>query len=314
MFMPDAEPMRIPASEDSALAISSGTVCMWLNMAWDGDIILKYNNGAVQFKVYRRHFQPRFRGENEFTYSSGILDYDWPKYDMREWAFYPHVRAAVGDSEWHHFTVAYDDQGKRIIGWRDGERISVVDLSAVATEPLARKGLKEIVVGEGFVGFVDDIRIYDRVLTGEDMREIYNKTKSVYAGRADTNPTDKEMDVYKYRKEDHTLYRAWLQYAPDRGRKGMDVLNQMVVEGANSTVRTAAAELSGAVEFMFDFKPSVRTKPGSGSKVVLGTAETSSWIRDRADEQQSAGPVVWIKVPGKTAARHAIRIMVESSE
>ena len=165
MFMPDAEPMRIPASEKSPLTISRGTVCMWLNMAWDGDNILKYNNGAVQFRVYRRHFQPRFRGEGDFSYASGILDDDWPKYDMREWAFYPHVRAAVGDSEWRHFAVAYDDESKQIIGWRDGEQISVVDLSTVAMEPLARKGLKEIVVGEGFVGFVDDIRIYDQAIT-----------------------------------------------------------------------------------------------------------------------------------------------------
>jgi len=142
MFMPGAEPMRIPASETSPLAVSRGTVCMWLNMAWDGDTILKYNNSAVQFKVYRRHFQPRFKGEGEFNYSTGILDCDWPKYDMREWAFYPHVKAAVGDSEWHHFAVAYDDRGKKIVGWRDGELISVVDLSTVATEPLVRDGLE----------------------------------------------------------------------------------------------------------------------------------------------------------------------------
>ena len=42
---------------------------------------------------------------------------------MREWAFYRHVRAAVGDSEWHHFTVACDDKSKQIIGWREGEQI-----------------------------------------------------------------------------------------------------------------------------------------------------------------------------------------------
>jgi len=284
MFMPDAEPMRIPASEKSPLAISRGTVCLWLNMAWDGDIILKYNNGAVQFKVYRRHFQPRFRGEDEFTYSSGILDYDWPKYDMREWAFYPHVRAAVGDSEWHHFTVAYDDRNKRITGWRDGEQISVVDLSTVAMEPLRRGGLEEIVVGEGFVGYIDDIRIYNRVLTDADMLKIFNSTKSVYAGRSDTIPTDKKMEVYAYQEQDRSLYRAWLQYRPPSGRLGENLLKRIVTEGANSTVRTAAAELADAVKSMFDFKPSVRTKPGSGSKVVLGTAKTSSWIRKHADE------------------------------
>jgi len=200
MFMPDAKPMRIPASETSPLAVSHGTVCMWLNMAWDGENILKYNNGAVQFRVYRRHFQPRFKGEGDFEYSSGILDYDWPKYDMREWAFYPHVKAAVGDSQWHLFAVAYDDQNKRIIGWRDGELISVIDLSTTATEPLLRKGLKEIVIGEEFVGYIDDIRIYNRVLTDAEMLRIFNSTKSVYAGRHDTNPTDMGMDVYKYQE------------------------------------------------------------------------------------------------------------------
>jgi len=286
MFMPDGEPMRIPASETSPLAISRGTVCMWLNMAWDGDAVLKYSNGAVQFKVYRRHFQPRFKGEGEFNYSTGVLDYDWPKYDMREWAFYPHVKAAVGDSEWHHFGVAYDDRNKRIIGWRDGERISVVDLSTVAMEPLARKGLKEIVVGDGLVGFVDDICIYDRPLTGEKMREIYNKTRSAYAGRADTNPTDRKMDVYKYRKEDQALYRAWLQYNPPSKRLSDSLFKRIVAEGSNSTVKTAASELTDAVESMFAFKPSVETKPGSGPKVILGTAKTSSWIHDHAGKLQ----------------------------
>ncbi|MCF7974117.1 MAG: right-handed parallel beta-helix repeat-containing protein [Phycisphaerae bacterium] len=283
MFMPDDEPMRISASSESSLAIARGTVSLWLNMAWDGDDILKYSNGAVQFKIYRGHFQPRFKGEETFKYSSGILDFDWPKYDMREWAFYGHPKAAVGDSEWHLFAVAYDDQAKRIIGWRDGERISVVDLSTVAMEPLARQGLKEIVVGEGLVGFVDDIRIYDQVLTDEAMRELYNSTRSIYAGRQDTNPTDKEMDVYRYRQEDDTLYRAWLQYRPLSRRPGEELFKSIVAEGPNSTVKTAASELTDAVESLFAFEPSQEAAPLSGPKTVLGTAETSSWIRRHAE-------------------------------
>jgi hypothetical protein len=135
-IVPGDEPLRIPAAPDSALAISHGTICLWLNMAWlDSPNVLEYSNGAVQFRIYRRHLQPRFKGESGFEYSSGILDYDWPKYDMREWAFYPHVRAAVGDSEWHHFAVAYDDQAQRIIGWRDGELIAIADLSTATMKP-----------------------------------------------------------------------------------------------------------------------------------------------------------------------------------
>jgi len=283
-----AAPLRIPATPDSPLSISHGVVCLWLNVAWeDSPAVLEYDNRAVQFRIYRRHFQPRFEGEEGFEYSTGILDYDWPKYDMREWAFYPHVRAAVGDSEWHHFAVAYDDQAKKIIGWRDGELISAVDLSTVAMKPLVRKGLKEIVAGNGFVGFIDDIRIYNRVLTDADMREIFNATKSVYEGRSDTIPipTDrKKTVVYKYRKEDHSLYQAWLQYNPPSNRLGGDLLNRIVAEGANSTVQTAASELADAGQSMFDLKPTIEAMPVSGSKVVLGTPETSSWIRERLDK------------------------------
>ncbi len=283
-LMPDTGPVRIPTSEDSPLAISHGTISLWLNVGWTHKTFLKYDNGAIQLNVYRGHFQVRFGGEDNFRYWDLILDYDWPKYDMREWAFYPHPRAAVGDSQWHHFAVAYDVQNKRIIGWRDGELISVVDLSTVDMEPLLREGLTEIATGEGFVGYMDDIRIYNRVLTNAEIREIFNSTKSVYEGRHDTNPTDKEMDVYKYQERDRTLYRAWLQYNRPSGRLGENCFKHIVAEGSNSTVRTAAAELTDAVESMFDFKPSVDAKPVSGPKVVLGTSETSSWIHDRADK------------------------------
>ena len=281
-FMPGAEPMRIPASPDSPLAISRGTVSFWLNAGWRGTAILEYDNSAVQLNDYRGCLQARFSGEGKFRYWDGILDYDWPKYDMREWAFYPHVRASIGDSEWHLFTVAYDDEGKRIIGWRDGKLISVVDLSTVDMEPLKREGLGEIITGNGFIGYIDDIRIYNRVLTDAEIRAIFNSTKSVYAGRRDTLPVDAKFDGYRYQKKDHTLYRAWLQCNPPSERLGEKLLKSIVAEGSNSTVQTAASELTDAVESMFGFKPSVGTEPVSGSKVVLGTAETSSWIREHA--------------------------------
>ena len=283
-FMPDVDPLRIPASENSALAISSGTICFWLNTVTGRNTLLKYDNRAVELNAYRGDFQARFQGEDNFRYRDLILDYDWPKYDMREFAFYGHPKASVDDSQWHLFAVAYDAQGKRIIGWRDGELISVVDLSAVDMEPLRRKGLTEISTGEGFIGFMDDIRIYNRVLSDADMRAIYNATQSVYAGRRDTIPTDREVNTYRYRKEDHTLYRAWLQYSPRPGQRHASLFKNIVAQGSNSTVATAASELTDAVESMLAFKPSVQSEAVAGPKVILGTAETSNWIRRHADE------------------------------
>jgi alpha-glucuronidase/polygalacturonase len=283
-FMPDADPMRIPVSEDSPLAIRAGTICFWLNTVIGRNTLVKYDNSAVEINAYRGDFQVRFRGEDDFRYWDLILDYDWPKYDMREFAFYGHPKASVDDSVWHLFAVAYDDQNRRIIGWRDGELISVVDLSTVETESLRREGLTEISTGEGFIGFMDDLRIYNKVLTDADIRKIYNSTKSVYIGRRDTIPTDREVNTYKYRKKDHTLYHAWLQYNTPSERLGENLFKSIVAEGSNSTVQTAASELTDAIESMFGFKPPVRTRAVLGPKIALGTAKTSSWIREHADK------------------------------
>ncbi len=136
-FQPGAGAVRIPVKPNSPLAIGHGTVAMWLNVAWTDTVnILAYDNQAIQLNVYRGYLQPRFRGEGRFKYSSNAIDLDWPKYDMREWAFYPHERTAVGDSDWHHFVVSYDEGSKQIVGWRDGLQIATIDLSKTPMEPL----------------------------------------------------------------------------------------------------------------------------------------------------------------------------------
>ena len=285
--MRKTEPMRIPVSENSPLAISRGTICFWLNSGSDRSNILGYNNDAIELNTYRGCFQVRFRGENDFEYWEGILDYDWPKYDMREWAFYPHVKASVGDSEWHLFAVAYDDKAKQIVGWRDGEQIATIDLSTVNMEPLRREGLTEIRTSEDFTGYLDDLRIYNKPLTDAEISQIYNETKAIYAGRRDTNPTEKKQNIYKYREVDRTLYKAWLQFNPPTTEQpNQDLFKNIVAEGENSTVQTAASELAQAAESMFGFKPSVsETHPVSGAtRIILGTVETSKWIRNFADE------------------------------
>ena len=284
--MPKTEPMRIPVPENSPLALSRGTICFWLNTISDRSNILRYNNDAIELNTYRGCFQVRFRGEKVFEYWEGILDYDWPHYDMREWAFYPHVKATIGDSEWHLFAVAYDDTAKQIVGWRDGEQIATIDLSTVDTEPLRRAGLTEIHTGERFVGFLDDLRIYDKPLVDADIRQIYDETKAIYAGRRDTNPAERRQNTYQYQEIDRTLYKTWLQFNPPATQQhNRDLFRNIVAEGANSTVQTAAAELAQAAESMFNFNPSVlETAAVAGPKIVLGTADTSTWIRERAGD------------------------------
>ena len=70
--MRKTEPMRIPVPENSALAISRGTICFWLNTISDRSNILRYNNDAIELNTYRGCFQVRFRGEKVFEYWEGI--------------------------------------------------------------------------------------------------------------------------------------------------------------------------------------------------------------------------------------------------
>lgn len=283
MLMPDTGPVTIPVPDNSPLAISRGTICFWLNVGWTHSNILAFDNDAVNLNVYRGDFQVRFTGADKFKYWSGILDYNWSKYDMREWAFYGHPRAAVHDATWHHFAVAYDDQGQRIVGWRDGELIAVVDLSDVNVEPLKRQDLSAITTGKGFAGFMDDLRIYNRILADREIRSIYKSAQAVFAKRTDINPSDKTHVSYKYKEEDHTLYQAWLQYAPIANEEAARMLQNIVAEGLNSTVHTAAQELKLATETMLGFAPKINNGRVRAPKVIIGTPNTSAWINKRAD-------------------------------
>ncbi len=282
-FLPETGPVRIPVKPGSPLAISRGTIAFWLNVGWTHSNFLSFDNGAVELNIYRGDFQVRFRGEKRFVYRDLTLDQHWPDYDLREWAFYGHPRAAVGDNQWHHFAVAYDDQGKRIIGWRDGELIAVVDLSKVAVEPLKREGLKAIVLGDDFAGFMDDLRIYDRVLPDSEIRAIHGASREVFAGRQDMSPATRKKQPYAFKDADRTLYQAWLQFSRSAGKqRGGEILGTIFAEGANSTIRTAAGELASGLESMLSARPAITEDAGAKPGIVLGTAETSEWIRERA--------------------------------
>lgn len=273
----------IPVKADSPLAMARGTICFWLNMGVkNSGTVLEFDNRAAQMNVYRSHFQPRFRGEGTFSFGNTILGADWPNFLLRESAFYPHERAVTGEGEWHHFAVAYDDRAKRIHGWRDGEAIGTVDLSTVATEPLRREGLKAIFVGRRFSGFIDDLRIYDRPLSNDETRQIYAAARSAFDGRTDAVAGSRQLRVYSYAEQDRSLYRAWLQNRPIPQVKSREILSRVTTSGADPTVQNAARELVAALNEMVG-PTEILAESQTGPRIVLGTPETSAWVRAHAD-------------------------------
>jgi len=274
----------IPMRPGSPLAIARGTLCFWLNMGVENaGTMFEFDNQAVEMRVYRSHLQPRFRGERIFRFANALLGDDWPKFLLRESAFYPHEKAVTGEGEWHHFAVAYDDRAKRIVGWRDGELISVVDLSTAGMEPLRREGLKSIVTGKGFSGFLDDLRIYDRPLADAEIAGIYAAERSAFAGRDDAVAASRQLKVYSYAQEDRSLYRAWLQNRRIAAPKSRETLGRVVATAQNPTVQNAARELAAALNEMVG-PAEILAEPAApgGARIILGTPQTSDWIRAHA--------------------------------
>ncbi len=279
---PERAGASIVVRAGSPLALDQGTFCFWLNMGPKGaGTVLEYDNRAVQMMVYRSHFQPRFRGAEKFSFGNTMLGADWPNFVLRESAFYPHERAVTGEGEWHHFAVAYDPGGRRIVGWRDGEMIAVVDLSTARMEPLRREGLQKIVTGKGFSGLIDELRIYNRPLADDEVKAIHARERGVFAGRNDAVATSRELHVYSYVEEDRALYRAWLQNRRIAPPKSGQIVRRIVAAGDDPTVQNAVRELASALGEMLGPTESL-LEPQVGPRLVVGTPGTSPWIRAHA--------------------------------
>lgn len=280
---PGRSSARIPVPAGSPLAIAQGTICFWLNLGVNSSAtLLEFDNRAVQLRVYRSHFQPRFRGAGTFDFGSGLLGPDWPEFLLREAAFYPHERAVTGEGEWHHFAVAYDPARRRIVGWRDGERIGTVDLSTAGMEPLRRADLTAIVTGRDFSGLLDELRIYDRPLEDADVQRIHAAERGAYQGRKDAVAASRELRVYSYAEEDRSLYQAWLQHRPQPPPGSPELIRRIVAAGEHPAIRNAARELATALGRMYG---PVEVRPADDPAtpaIVLGTPDSSEWIRARA--------------------------------
>ena len=284
-MMPKDKPFSIPADSKSALAIKSGTISFWVNSSTvDNYTLIDYDNGAFTLRSYRGYLQPRFKGETRFTFAGGIQNEKWIDHLMREDAFYPHDKALIEENKWHHFAVSYDYKNKRFTGWRDGELIAVIDLSGTDVEPLKTDKLKEILIGEGFTGFIDDVRIYDSILHDTDISKLYEETKSIYKDRHDVIKPDKKLHVYQYNDSDKILYNAWLNNSTIVDNTYADLLKQIIIQSNNPTINTASKEFNKAVAELFGTILPVKSIDDNTGNILFGTPAESELIKSMSSQ------------------------------
>ena len=81
------------------------------------------------------------------------------------------VTKVVDDTEWHHYAITYD--GSNIITYLDGKECSRTQL----TGKIKREASRAITIGRNpwgnsFEGLMDEIRIYDRALSKEEIKQL----------------------------------------------------------------------------------------------------------------------------------------------
>ncbi len=83
------------------------------------------------------------------------------------------AKRSVSDGDWHHVAASYD--GQRVVIFVDGEledTLSASGLLGLTTEPMWI-GNNSSARGDSLIGALDDIRVYNRGLTAEEVLALY---------------------------------------------------------------------------------------------------------------------------------------------
>ncbi len=91
---------------------------------------------------------------------------------------YYYMNEPTDDDKWHHVAVVvkeaelpnlHDD----VVLYRDGTIAEIHDIGLLDLWPIDTGGDLDVRIGRGFEGLIDDVRIYDRVLSDEEVMALF---------------------------------------------------------------------------------------------------------------------------------------------
>ncbi len=109
------------------------------------------NNGSNEWYIYR------YGGY-------GHIQIDTPSDSSNTW----YTGVTPSDNQWHHLVVTFDRTARTIRLYLDG-----VQRAQTVKSAMRPKTLYQLEWGEGMNGIMDDIQIYDKVLTAQDVAGLY---------------------------------------------------------------------------------------------------------------------------------------------
>jgi|GEM_PF-1758802 len=146
----------------------SFSISLWFKMQ---------NNNAGDLEIF-------FRKPGNAT-----VGFNFGVYDLNSPLFFDNLGVSLWDNDWnqevdvqwentdwHHLVVTVDSSNT-IRLYRDGVLRNTVENSNLT---IGDQGGSEYLIGESFVGHLDDLRVYKRALTPNDIHELYNLDGECY--------------------------------------------------------------------------------------------------------------------------------------
>ncbi len=134
------------------------TAAVWIKTSKNrGDIIRWGSNDAG--KIFRIGF---IRGHVGLDPSGGYL----------------YMNENIADDKWHHVVIVVTegdppnlhDHAKLYL---DGKPAAIHDIGLLDLWPLDTGDQEEVTIGRGFSGLIDEVRLNDRALTGEEIEQLF---------------------------------------------------------------------------------------------------------------------------------------------
>ncbi len=91
---------------------------------------------------------------------------------------YLYVKDPLHDGNWHHVAAVLEegsppnlhDHARLFV---DGELAEIHDIGLLDLWPIETGDTLDVTIGQGFNGLIDDVRIYARALTEEEIRSLF---------------------------------------------------------------------------------------------------------------------------------------------
>ena len=96
---------------------------------------------------------------------------------------YLYMNAPVNDDAWHHVAVVVEEAERpnlhdNVTLYKDGEPAAIHDIGLLDLWPVDTGDKLDLRIGRRFNGLIDEVRLYDRALSGDEIKTLVTHSKS----------------------------------------------------------------------------------------------------------------------------------------